>query len=476
MNALMQSARSALLQCGLWRNDAVLLCALSGGCDSVALLHTLCRLQRETPFSLHAVHVQHGLRGEESLADERFVRELCRSLKVPLTVENAGLTGDMHTPGMETLARESRRRIFEKQLCTNRADALLTAHHLDDQAETVLMHLLRGSGMTGLCGMQPAAPFGSGLILRPFLGLSKQQLRAALTAENLPFREDGSNQEAVTPRNALRLAAMPQLEALFPNACTHMAQTAEALSAEEAYISHQADELYATIHYDEAPLFMLTLAPLNAAPEALRRRVLRRWYREGLRAAGLQPDERGLSHADTLALSALCAQPPGSRLNLPCGLMAAREKAYLHLVHQSGEPLQPAQAFSEAVQPGRAGYALPHLTLKASAPHALPHDAQSIILSPEWLKKQPVLRMPQPEDVIRPFGAPGHKPLRRYLTDRKTDPFLRPVLPVLCVQQEVLWIPGLCASEMLRLESLPANALELKISGHTPFIPKPPKE
>jgi len=215
LNALMQSARSALLQCGLWRNDAVLLCALSGGCDSVALLHTLCRLQRETPFSLHAVHVQHGLRGEESLADERFVRELCRSLKVPLTVENAGLTGDMHTPGMETLARESRRRIFEKQLCTNRADALLTAHHLDDQAETVLMHLLRGSGMTGLCGMQTAAPFGSGLILRPFLGLSKQQLRAALTAENLPFREDGSNQEAVTPRNALRLAAMPQLEALF---------------------------------------------------------------------------------------------------------------------------------------------------------------------------------------------------------------------------------------------------------------------
>ena len=84
--------------------------------------------------------------------------------------------------------------------------------------------------------------------------------------------------------------------------------------------------------------------------------------------------------------------------------------------------------------------------------------------------------MPQPEDVIRPFGAPGHKPLRRYLTDRKTDPFLRPVLPVLCVQQEVLWIPGLCASELLRLESLPAGALELKISGHTPFIPKPPKE
>lgn len=472
MNALMQAVQTALAAGGLWRSGARLLCALSGGCDSVALLHAVCRLRQAVPLDIRAVHVQHGLRGEDSLADEWFVRELCRSLNVPLTVENAGLTGDMHTPGMETLARESRRRIFEHQL--QNADALLTAHHLDDQAETVLMHLLRGSGMTGLCGMQTAAPFGGALILRPFLGLSKQQLRDALAKEKLPFCEDGSNQEAVTPRNALRLEVTPQLEKLFPNACAHIAQTAEALSADEAYISRQADDLYATIRYDEAPLFLLGIAPLNAAPEALSRRVLRRWYRDGLQAAGLQPDERGLSHADTLALSALCTQPAGSRLNLPCGLMAARERDYLHLVHQSGEPLQSAKAFSEAVEPCRADYVLPHMTLKASAPHERPRDAGSIILSPQWLAKRPVLRMMQPEDVIRPFGAPGHKPLRRFLTDRKIDPFLRPVWPVLCVQNEVLWIPGLCAAECTRLDPIPENAVQLTIVHPTPL--KPPKE
>lgn len=476
MNLLMQAVRNALLSCGLWREDAVLLCALSGGCDSVALLHALHRLRSEMPFSLHAVHVQHSLRGADSLTDEHFVRDLCRELQIPLTVENAGLTGDMHTPGMETLARSSRRRIFDQQMQFLCADALLTAHHQDDQAETVLMHLLRGSGMNGLCGMQTASPFGCGLIVRPFLQVPKQRLLAALTAENLPFREDSSNQEAVTPRNALRLQVLPQLEQLFSGAGTHIAQLSESIQADEAYLSREADGLYQSVRYAEPPLFMLSVPPLADAPEAIRRRVLRRWVRDGLTAAGLHPDEQSLSHNDTLVLSGLVMQPAGSRINLPCGLMAAREQDWLHLLHQSGEPLCAAPVFSETVGRERRSYVLPHITLKAEKVEQLPHDAFSIVLSPEWLERNPVLRTPQPEDVIRPFGAPGHKPLRRCLTDRKIDPFLRSALPVLCVQHEVLWIPGLCSSEWLRLDHLPNDALVLKLSGQAPFIPKSPKE
>ncbi len=476
MNALMQTARSVLAACGLWREDAVLLCALSGGCDSAALLHALSRLQKEKLFALHAVHVQHGLRGADSLADERFVRELCRSLNVPLTVENAGLTGDMHTPGVETLARERRRILFEKQMRLVEADALLTAHHQDDQAETVLMHLLRGSGMNGLCGMKTAAPFGGGLIVRPFLTIPKQQLQSAMADENLPFCEDGSNQQAITPRNALRLNVLPQLEALFPAAGAHMAQLAQSMQADEAFLSAEADRLYQKLLYAVPPLLMLAAVPLAQAPEAIRRRVLRRWYREGCAAAGLAPQEQSLSHADTLALSALVHQPAGSRLNLPNGLMAARERDWLHLLDQSGRALCGAPPVHEIIGRERTEYVLSHITLTAAPAQLLPRDANSVILSPEWLARRPVLRTPQPEDRIHPFGAPGRKPLRRYLTDRKIDPFLRPALPVLCVQNEVLWIPGLCASELLRLDHPPEQALELTLAGETPFIPKPPKE
>lgn len=338
------------------------------------------------------------------------------------------------------------------------------------------MHLLRGSGMQGLRGMQAAVPFGDALLVRPFLSMPKARLRDALAAEGLTFCEDRSNQEAITPRNSLRLTILPQLEALFPGVGAHLSQTAEALAADEKHLNAEADALYASAAYAAAPLFMLALPPLMAAPEAIRRRVLRRWYAAGLMAAQLAPQERSLSHADTLALSALADRPAGANINLPCGLMAARGTGWLHLLRQSGEPLCPAEPWAEVVVPERGLYALPHMTLRLSPAEDIPRDPRSVILTPGMLKRRPVLRTPQPEDIIQPFGAPGHKPFRRFLTDRKTDPFLRPALIVLCDGHEVLWCPGLAASEKLRMPQLPPVSYQLTITGDTPFLPKQPKE
>ena len=144
-------------------------------------------------------------------------------------MENAGLTGGMEAPGMEALARERRRAIFARQMDALKLDAVLVAHHRDDQAETVLMRLLRGAGTDGLCGMRACVPFGRGVMLRPFLGLGKQTLVQALAQEGLPHREDESNQSPVTPRNALRLEVLPAMERLFPGAAGHIAEAAEAL-------------------------------------------------------------------------------------------------------------------------------------------------------------------------------------------------------------------------------------------------------
>ena len=164
------------------------------------------------------------------------------------------------------------------------------------------------------------------------------------------------------------------------------------------------------------------------------------------------------------------------RITLPNGLLAAREKDWLHLLYQSGEPLCAAPPVYEPICKERTSYVLAHIMLNAAPAQTLPCDASSVILPPEWLSHQPVLRTPQPEDIIRPFGAPGHKPLRRWMTDRKIDPFLRSALPVLCVQNEVLWIPGLCAGEQLRLNAVPKDGLQLTLTGQSPFTPKSPKE
>lgn len=472
MRALCEAVRRALDGCGLLRPDARLLCGVSGGADSVALLHALCRVRAQAGYTLCAVHVQHGLRGEASAEDERFVRRLCEALSVELRVYPLSLPGDMDTPGMETLAREERRKAFADAVRQTRADALLLAHHQGDQTETVLMHLLRGSGLDGLCGMRERAPFEAGAwLLRPFLDLPKARLLEALAAEHLSFREDESNARPVTPRNVLRLNVLPELEALFPGASANAARAARALWADERWLADQSDALYACAAYDKPPFCALETGPLLAAPPALRRRVLRKAWLCAARRAGM-PDERSLSYEDTLRLDELLSAPSGSAQNLPAGLRAVRSVRYIHLLVGPFAPLPEAE---QAVDPRATGYAFGHATFaqRPIAPgDAVPRDCQSAALSFEVLALHPVLRLPEAGDRVHPLGAPGSKPLRRFFTDRKADPFLRRQLPVLAVQNEVLWVPHLCVSERLRLAEAPANGILLTLTSHPDF----PKE
>lgn len=471
-DAPVAAARRALEEAGLLREDAGLLCAVSGGSDSVALLHALCRLRAEAGFRLEACHVQHGLRGEASLEDERFMRALCASLNVSLHVEDAGLTGGMDAPGVEARARESRRAIFARLMDALGMDAVLAAHHRDDQAETVLMRLLRGAGADGLCGMRSCVPFGRGVMLRPFLGIGKGELARALAAEGLSHREDESNQSPVTPRNALRLEVIPAMERLFPGAPARIAEAAETLDADARCLDALAERLYEAALAGLPPLSALRRGVLAQAPEALARRALRRWFREGAALLSPPPDERALGHGDTLALTALARGAAGGARNLPCGLKAVAGRDYLYLLTQEGGPLRPETAVCLPVTAGERAYALGFVRLRQipAGPDApAPAHAGEAVLSPAVLALGPVLRRPRPGDRIRPMGAPGAKPLRRFLTDRRVDLPLRPWLAVLAVENEVLWIPHLCASERLRLTAVPGGSVRLLAAPPDPF-------
>lgn len=463
MNALCSIVKAVLEKAGLLRPDVHLLCALSGGADSVALLHALCRVQETCRFQVYAVHVQHGLRGMASQEDEAFVRRLCDDAQVPLYVYTAALGGSMHEPGVETRARNARREFFAACMAQTKADALLTAHHRDDQTETVLMHLLRGSGMRGLCGMPECAPFADGLLLRPFLTLPKADLIRALESEALPHREDGSNQEALTPRNALRLSVLPALEALYPGAGAHIAQAAETLRADESFLQAEAERLYHLSVHHVPPLCAIARAPLMNAPSALVRRVLRRCYELAARPTA----DQSLSHADTVRLEALLYGSVGETLNLPGGWTAVCQADHLHLT-QTG-PLLSSDEAAQPVRAGYAGYVFQHACIAQSeADKDIPTSPCEIILTPETLAAAPALRMPQPDDRIHPLGAPGSKPFRRFMTDRKADPFFRYQRPVLASGQEILWIPGLCTAEALRLSAVPPGSIRLTYMASIP--------
>jgi len=479
---LYTAAEAALRRAGVLRRGAVLLVALSGGADSVALLLTVRALAEKHGLAVRAAHVEHGLRGAESLADAHFCRELCQRLGVPFTCDHAALAGGMDAAGAEARARGARYALLLERARECRADALLLAHHRDDQAETVLARLLRGGGARGLGGMREVSARGGVTIVRPLLAVSKQAILAALGSQ--PYREDGSNARPCCQRNRLRAEVLPLLEKENPRVREHLAQSAKLLQMDEDCLAAQAEKLLQKAFIDRPPFFCIAKPAFLGAPEAVALRALRRFAERGMALLAAQdglpaPEERSLSAEDSLKLLALLFSSDGDTLNLPHGLRACVTARYLHIVRMAdGSPVIPAAAPPPVGKlPGRRTVRFGMLTFRLTPYNPVsdpPPDGLRSVAVPDAVLAGATLRAARPGDRIRPFGADGGKPLRRYLIDRKTDAPFRPFVPVLCAGSEALWAAGVGAAEATRVTDQPATLLTVR--GPMPWLPEPPKK
>jgi tRNA(Ile)-lysidine synthase len=219
--------------------------AISGGADSVALLLTLHAANEANRDALgvgiSAAHINHHLRGEESNADQQFVEDLCISLDIPLHLHQADIPARIaktraegNPETIEEAARIARYEFFSTLLNSGHADAILTAHTLDDQAETVLMKLLRGAWTEGLSGIHPVITQPKGKILRPFLSTRRAEIEAFLKQSNQPWREDSTNADTAFTRNKIRHELLPQLRAFNPSIDQTLANLAELAREEES--------------------------------------------------------------------------------------------------------------------------------------------------------------------------------------------------------------------------------------------------
>lgn len=463
----------ALDQARLTGRGARLLAAVSGGSDSVALLHALHGLQAEMGYILCAVHVEHGLRGDHSLADASFVHSLCHSLGVPLLTYHACLTGGMDEPAAEQRARDARRHFFHLAMQKTHADAVLLAHHMDDQAETVLMRLLRGAGAQGLGGMRPLVPFGEGLLLRPFLDLPREILTDALLRNGLSWREDESNAEPCCLRNRVRHTLLPLLAQEQPQLARHLAQAAQSVQWDEDCLHAQAEDLLTQASYTVPPLYALRKSPLLQSPPAVAVRALRIFVERAIALSEMEisfPGLNSLLSFETSRMLYALLQSAGG-LNLPCSLRAEMGRCALYITYQTGEPLRAVPLRCELpLCADQSEYRLGSSSFKltpAERNPSIPNGRQAVLLSEKQVETA-CLRLPRSGDRFRAFGAPGSKPLRRYLTDHHVDLPLRPCLPLLAQQDQVLWIPGLNSSEMLRQALDDSGPLWLLTSIH-PF-------
>jgi len=417
---------------------ALVLAAVSGGLDSMCLVHYL--LARGTRVA--AAHLNHGLRGAAADEDEAFVRAWCAARGVPCVTERADVAALARVRG-ESVEEAGRRARYD--FLTRTADALgaariATAHHANDNAETLLFRLARGTGLRGLGGIAPRR----NRVVRPFLALPREALEAYAKENGVPFREDASNADPAYARNLLRAAALPQLARVNPAAAAHMSETALRLRRDEEYLDALAAARMTALARGDGEV-SLPLAALTAAPAPLRQRMLRRML------AVLETGEKDDTARHYAALEALAAGEGEAQLSLPHGVTARRADGLLTLRASGTAPAAPCALKVGQTLVWNGGT----MTLRRAARDAVRPD--DVLLRADT----PPLRVGpwSPRARIKLAGAP-ERSLKRLFAERGIPPETRDRAPVLWCGAEAAAVYGVGTAEAY---APPEDAMEVLV-------------
>jgi tRNA(Ile)-lysidine synthase len=443
--------------------DRVLV-AVSGGPDSVALLHLLVGLPAVPGLSLGVAHFDHGLRNRESEEDAAFVGRLAAALGLSFHLGRGDVRGGARASkiSLQMAARKLRLHFLRETCRAHHYDRLALGHTADDQVELFFLRLLRGAGGEGLRGMEPASPGG---LVRPLLAVGKAPLLAYLREEGLDFREDSSNRSRAYLRNRLRLDLLPELQRHYnPRLYQAIWRAQMLLQEDEALLSGETARLLEQVGQ---------MAPGEVVALDLRRflALAAAWQSRVVRAAAARSGvEVTLSAAQVASLLALARGAKSGGL-LPLGpeLRAARAGEALHLVRRlpappSGAALLPAAPCEVAA----CGWHWRLVSRPQAAGAPWPPPPGTAWLDPERVSFPLQVRYFQPGDRFWPLGAPGTRKLQDFLVDRKVPRWLRPHVPLLESQGQIVWVAGVGIAEPVKLTPASARRLEITISPQDP--------
>jgi tRNA(Ile)-lysidine synthase len=416
----------------LRERDSVLV-AVSGGPDSVALLAAFAALRR-SGWRVGVGHVNHHLRDRASDRDQRFVETLARRLGYPVYVADEPIRAGAN---IEERARERRYDALAAIARENGFRRIATAHTLDDQAETVLHRLLRGSGTAGLAAIRRDRGDG---VIRPLLDVSRAEVVSFLAARALRPRIDRSNASARFTRNRLRACVLPAIEThVNPAAKWALARLADLAADDERWLDRAARSSARRVVRGSE----LAAARLSRAPSAIRRRILRRWLadvRGDLRAIELEHVERVLDLAAT--------GREGSRAAVPGGTVTLRGGDLVWNLRSHGDS-PPLQALEVGSWAERNGW---RITARASARRVAPGPWRAVFDAVAFGDGALRVRAPVPGDRLRPLGLGGSKKVQDVFVDAKVPRFERAGWPVVEASDgEILWLPGLARADRARI-------------------------
>lgn len=410
--------------------------AVSGGPDSVALLHLLWRLGDVLGIDLHVAHLDHGLRGLSSREDARYTRRLARRLGLPITVERIQLAAEPKGSS-EDSARLARYAFLERAASRVKARRIATGHTADDQAETVLMRIIRGAGSTGLSGIPPIR----GRIVRPLIQLRRHQIEEYLRRRRLRPRRDPTNQDLRYLRNRVRRELIPLLQRRYnPNIVETLNRIGRLEREESDYFRRLSEDLLeALVKKDSNGKIVLDLSSFagyfNIGGKFLIRELIRK----------TKGDLRRIEYEHVNRVFRLArAGPVGSRIHLPDGLVV--ERVAKGLVFRMGLP----HPFCEVVElPGEnelssLGLVLRAELVKRKKVPCSPWGRDELEAFVDWARLEGpfVLRTRKPGDRFRPLGMRGTRKLSDYLIDRKVPRTQRDEIPLLVSRTGIVWVIG----------------------------------
>ena len=454
-DGLIKKAEQTILKHSLLNQGDTVLVGLSGGPDSVSLLLVLHAIREKYGLSIHAVYINHNLRPDEIPSEIVFCERLCEGLGAGFVLKTIepGLYAKEHGMNLQEAARELRYRVFEEAGLEVRADKVALAHNADDQAETMLMRIVRGSGPAGLAGI----PVRRGNIIRPLIEAGREDIERFLEDRNVAALTDSSNLRQDYFRNMIRLRLMPVLKQANPNLLNSISQTMEILRDEERYFEILVTKtLMKLISRKTDRRIELFLSPMEGMDTVILRRVLRRAVNEteGLRAISF-------AHIEGI-ISLIKDGENGDRIVLPRNIRAIKE--YALLVMTSEAPFRMAEYLLPV--PGEAVIVGTGLVLTAALEEnsaGFGDGKMSVLLDAEKMRTPLTVRPRKPGDYFYPLGFGKKKKLQDFFVDLKVPRDERDSVPIVCSGDDLVWVAGCRADERFRVTEKTKKFVRLAI-------------
>lgn len=465
---LEQRVLGFILEHRLVSGQETLLVAVSGGPDSVCLLHVLLQLQDKLDIKLHIAHLNHKLRELESEADASYVGDLAKQYGVPATIEErdvAGYKASRHL-SLEEAAREVRYGFLAQAARKVGASRVAVGHTRDDHLETILMHIIRGTGVKGLVGLQPVTRLRlQGItVIRPLLTISRAETREYCRIQQLQPRTDSTNLLLRPMRNRVRLELLPLLKSYNPGVDEAILRLSRIAGDDMAFIEQEVDKVWDIVTRFEKGIILLDKRQLLELHPSLKRHVLRRCI-EQLLGTLKDIEER---HIDEV-LAAL-TKPAGKRLSLPGGLTFAVEydRYVLGADLARLNPFPPLEGVFNIKVPGEttiSGWKVEASVTKYDMAEPIPDkDKNTACFDLEKTGSTIEVRTVRPGDRFQPFGMTNIKKVGEFMIDARIPVTWRHSIPIVCSPQQIIWVVGWRIDERVKVTGETKQVLCLKFT------------